>query len=98
MASIALKIAYIGGGSRDWAHKLMIDLAICPDLTGEVALYDIDMQSARLNEQLGNWMQDQPGVVSRWHYAVSPTLRETLELFNKMMPINTEFLASMTTA
>ena len=54
---IPLKIAYIGGGSRDWARKLMIDLALCPDLTGEVALYDIDMDSARLNEQLGNWMQ-----------------------------------------
>ncbi len=78
MAPIDLKIAYIGGGSRDWAHKLMIDLALCPELTGEVALYDIDIESARLNEQLGNWMQDQPGVVSRWHYAVTPNLRETL--------------------
>jgi len=41
-----LKIAYLGGGSRDWARKLMIDLALCPDLTGQVALYDIDMDSA----------------------------------------------------
>jgi alpha-galactosidase/6-phospho-beta-glucosidase family protein len=77
--SIPLKIAYIGGGSRDWARKLMIDLALCPDLTGEVALYDIDMDSARLNEQLGNWMQSQPGVVSHWHYAAVSTLRETLQ-------------------
>ncbi len=45
MNPIPLKIAYIGGGSRDWARKLMIDLALCPDLTGEVALYDIDMDS-----------------------------------------------------
>ena len=73
-----LKIAYIGGGSRDWARKLMIDLALCPDLTGEVALYDIDMDSARLNEQLGNWMQTQSGVVSKWHYTAVSTLRETL--------------------
>jgi alpha-galactosidase len=76
--SIPLKIAYIGGGSRDWARKLMIDLALCPDLSGEVVLYDIDIDSARLNEQLGNWMQTQAGVVSHWHYAVVPTLRETL--------------------
>ena len=76
---IPLKIAYIGGGSRDWARKLMIDLALCPDLTGEVALYDIDMDSARLNEQLGNWMQDQPGVVSHWHYLAVPTLRGRLQ-------------------
>ncbi|MBI5950459.1 MAG: alpha-glucosidase/alpha-galactosidase [Chloroflexi bacterium] len=77
---IPLKIAYIGGGSRDWARKLMIDLALCPDLTGEVALYDIDMDSARLNEQLGNWIHTlhQAGVVSRWHYTSVSTLREAL--------------------
>lgn len=78
MTPISLKIAYVGGGSREWARKLMIDLALCPDLTGEVALYDIDMDSARLNEQLGNWMQNQPGVVSRWQYVAVPTLRESL--------------------
>src|SRR5512139_3854911 len=76
---VPLKIAYIGGGSRDWARKLMIDLALCPDLTGEVALYDIDLSSARLNEQLGNWLQGQNGVVSRWHYLAVPTLREALQ-------------------
>jgi len=75
---IPLKIAYIGGGSREWARKLMIDLALCPDLTGEVALYYIDMDSARLNEQLGNWIQRQAGVVSHWQYAAVPTLREAL--------------------
>ncbi len=79
MNPIPLKIAYIGGGSRQWARKLMNDLALCPDLNGEVALYDIDMDSARLNEQLGNWMQDQPGVVSRWRYRAVPTLQESLQ-------------------
>ena len=79
MTPISLKIAYIGGGSRDWARKLMIDLALCPDLTGEIALYDIDMDSARLNEQLGNWLQGQPGVLSHWHFDAVSTLRETLQ-------------------
>jgi alpha-galactosidase/6-phospho-beta-glucosidase family protein len=79
MNSISLKIAYIGGGSRDWARKLMIDIALCPDLTGEVALYDIDMESALLNEQLGNWMQTQPGVVSKWRYIAVSTLQEALQ-------------------
>lgn len=74
-----LKIAYIGGGSRDWARKLMIDLALCPDLSGQVALYDIDMDSARLNQQLGNWLQSQNGVVSHWHYEAVSTLRECLQ-------------------
>jgi galacturan 1,4-alpha-galacturonidase len=80
MNPMSLKIAYIGGGSRDWARKLMIDLALCPELAGEVALYDIDMDSARLNEQLGNWIHTSghPRVVSHWHYTAVPTLRETL--------------------
>ena len=76
---VELKIAYVGGGSRDWARKLMIDLALSPDLTGQVALYDIDMESARLNKQLGNWLQDQPGVVSRWRYMTVSTLKEALQ-------------------
>lgn len=76
---LPLKIAYIGGGSRDWARKLMIDLALSPELSGEVALYDIDIDSARLNEQLGTWMQTQPGVLSHWSYAAVPTLREALQ-------------------
>ena len=78
MQSIELKIAYIGGGSREWARKLMFDLALCPDLTGRVALYDIDLESARLNERFGNWLQSQPNVVSRWRYETVATLDEAL--------------------
>jgi alpha-galactosidase/6-phospho-beta-glucosidase family protein len=76
---IPLKIAYLGGGSRLWARNLMADLALCPDLTGTVALYDIDTDSARLNEQLGDWMQGRPGVRSHWKYAAVPVLRDALE-------------------
>jgi alpha-galactosidase len=79
---LEIKIAYIGGGSREWARKLMIELALCPDLTGQVALYDIDLESAKLNEQLGTWLQDQPNVVSRWRYITVPTLREALQNAN----------------
>jgi alpha-galactosidase len=77
---LELKIAYLGGGSRQWARKLMFDLALCPDLTGLVALYDIDVESARLNERLGNWLHTsgQPGVVSNWRYEVAATLRDAL--------------------
>jgi alpha-galactosidase len=76
---IELKIGYVGGGSREWARKLMFDLALAPELTGVVALYDIDVESARLNEQLGNWLQEQPGVLSRWRYVAVPTLDEALQ-------------------
>ena len=74
-----MKIAYIGGGSREWARKLMFDLALCPDLSGSVSLYDIALESARLNEQLGNWLQEQPGVVSHWRYEAVTTLEESLQ-------------------
>ncbi len=73
-----MKIAYIGGGSRQWARNLMMDLALCPDLNGEVDLYDIDYEAAKLNETLGNLIQNKPGVVSRWKYRVVGTLEEAL--------------------
>jgi alpha-galactosidase len=80
MQPLEIKIAYIGGGSREWARKLMCDLALCPDLTGRVALYDIDIESARLNEQFGNWLHAsrQPGVISHWRYETVATLRDAL--------------------
>ena len=75
---IPLKIAYIGGGSRGWAQMLMGDLATCPELTGEVVLYDINLKSARRNEAFGNWLQDQPGVQSRWRYRAVEQIGDAL--------------------
>ena len=46
---IKIKIAYIGGGSRYWAKMVMTDLALCPHLTGEIALYDINYEAALAN-------------------------------------------------
>jgi alpha-galactosidase/6-phospho-beta-glucosidase family protein len=76
---VSLKIAYIGGGSRNWARTLMCDLACCADLSGEIRLFDIDFESAKLNEQLGNWLQVQPGVVSNWHYKAVKNLEQALK-------------------
>jgi alpha-galactosidase len=73
-----IQIAYIGGGSRLWARYLMGDLALCPDLGGEVLLYDTDTPAAQLNERFGNWIQTQPGVVSNWSYRAVATLAEAL--------------------
>ena len=44
-----IKISYIGGGSQFWALLVMTELALCPHLTGEIALYDIDHASAQEN-------------------------------------------------
>jgi alpha-galactosidase len=48
-----VKIAYVGGGSVGWAHNLMKDLALTPELTGELALYDINRTAAEHNKRRG---------------------------------------------
>jgi alpha-galactosidase len=77
-AVTALRIGYIGGGSRAWAPMLMNDLAQEPRLGGEVRLYDIDRPAAERNARLGAWLQHQPGVVSRWAYRVVDQLADAL--------------------
>lgn len=73
-----LKIAYIGGGSRGWAWRLMADLAIEPALSGTIALYDIDMEAARHNEIIGNKLSAKEECTGKWHYEAVPTLKEAL--------------------
>ena len=77
-ARVRLKIAYLGGGSRGWARILMQDLALCPHLSGDVYLYDINLEAAELNVKLGTWIQGQPGVVADWGYHAVPTIDEAL--------------------
>jgi alpha-galactosidase len=50
---IEIKIAYVGGGSVAWAHNLMRDLALTPELAGELALYDINPTAAEHNRRRG---------------------------------------------
>lgn len=45
-----IKLAYIGGGSKEWAHVFMNDLTLTEGLTGEIALYDIDLAAAKRND------------------------------------------------
>ena len=73
-----LKIAYIGGGSRAWARKLMADLALEEKICGTVALYDIDIQSAKDNEIIGNKFAQRKETKSIWKYVVAETLGEAL--------------------
>ena len=47
--AVEIKIAYIGGGSRNWAQMVMTDLALCPHLKGEIVLYDIHHAAALAN-------------------------------------------------
>lgn len=72
------KIAYIGGGSRGWAWRLMADFALDSDLAGTVALYDIDFDAAKQNEIIGNHLNERPENVSNWKYKAVPTIGEAL--------------------
>ena len=73
-----VKIAYIGGGSRGWAWKLMSDLAACDDMCGSVYLYDIDYEAAKNNEVIGNKFKDVEGAKAKWDYFAANTPKEAL--------------------
>jgi len=74
-----LKIAYIGGGSRGWAHALMTDLLQTKHFNGEVRLYDINHPMAEFNAKYGNWLQTHPQAVSNWKYRAVRSIKETLK-------------------
>ena len=71
-------IAYVGGGSRQWAPKLVRDLALS-DLNGEVRLYDANSESAERNARFGNWVTGREEAVADWTYDATETLAATLD-------------------
>ena len=73
-----IKIAYIGGGSRGWAWRLMSDLARCDDLSGHVALYDLNLEAAKANEIIGNKHNSAEGAKSIWHYHAEEKIEDAL--------------------
>ena len=73
-----IQIAYIGGGSRGWAWTFMTDLAMEPQLSGTIRLYDIDRKAAQANECIGNRQKQRQEVVGKWDYVVKDTLEEAL--------------------
>lgn len=73
-----LKIAYVGGGSQGWAWTFMSDLAAAKDISGTIALYDIDLEAAKKNEAIGNKYNDLPECETHWDYVAVKTLEEAL--------------------
>ena len=73
-----ITIAYIGGGSREWAWKLMMDLALEESLSGEVKLYDINYQLASENMEVGNKISKMDDAKGLWNYSTVKTLDEAL--------------------
>lgn len=74
-----IKIAYIGGGSKQWARTFMSDLAVAEGLSGEIALYDIDMEAARRNAQIGGYINQDPRTKSKFDYKLYERLEPALE-------------------
>ena len=73
-----IKIAYIGGGSKLWARSFMQDLALDPDLCGQVALYDIDLPAARRNQVIATRLHAKPEARSQFVYTVAEDLDTAL--------------------
>jgi len=73
-----IKLAYIGGGSKMWARVFMNDLALCEDMTGEIALYDIDIAAANRNKQIGARINQAPNTRMQWDYVVYDSLKACL--------------------
>jgi len=74
-----IKIAYIGGGSRNWAWSLMSDLVKADDISGDVYLYDIDYEAALNNVIIGEKANSVSEAKSTWHYHATKTIEESLK-------------------
>lgn len=74
-----IKIAYLGGGSKAWARVFMTDLALAEGLCGEIALYDIDLPAAELNQKIGAVINRSPNTVSQWDYRVYTEIGAALD-------------------
>ena len=59
-----ITITYIGGGSKDWAHKYFADLLTGDKLFGDLRLYDIDRKAAERNRKYFNKLKKVSG--HRW--------------------------------
>lgn len=73
-----IQIAYIGGGSRAWAWKFMVDLALDKEMGGTIRLYDIDQEAAKNNEIIGNSISKRKEAVGKWEYKTMNSLKEAL--------------------
>jgi len=73
-----ITIAYIGGGSRGWAWGLMSDLANEEQISGCIRLYDIDFQSAKNNEIIGNRLSNREDTKGNWSYMAVDSLENAL--------------------
>ena len=74
-----IKIGFIGGGSRYWAHDFMRDLSKAPNISGTVYLYDIDKYAAKCNEIIGNGLRKHYPNADNFNYIAADTYEEALK-------------------
>lgn len=73
-----MRIAYIGGGSLNFAPTLMSDLALEPRLDAELRLFDLDAAAAKRNAVIGTRLASRHlGRPAR--YVVSRTMKDALK-------------------
>ena len=82
-----IQIAYIGGGSRAWAHNLMNDLAEDKEIGGVVRLYDIDMEGAKINERIGNNLSAREDIKGKWTYKAYEKIGDALSGTPQELPM-----------
>lgn len=91
-----IKICYIGGGSRNWAWVLMKDLALEKEISGTIALYDIDQKAAEANEKIGNTLMAEHGANS-WKFRAIHNIKEALDgsdfIFLSILPLDFKEMA-----
>ena len=78
-AASDVTIGYVGGGSQGWAHTFINDLLQCRDLSGTVALYDVDDEGARRNADLGNELATREEAVGDWTFEAHSELADALD-------------------
>lgn len=73
-----INVAYIGGGSRNWARWLIRDLSFENSFSANFKLYDINYQDAADNAELANLVFSKKEVVGKHHFEVVATLSDAL--------------------
>ncbi len=74
----AIRIAYLGGGSRHWARDLMSELALTPGLSGTLALYDLDFIAAQKNVAVADAIFSRPEARTRFRVRAVRRLADAL--------------------
>lgn len=75
-----ITITYIGGGSKDWAHKYFADLLTGEQVCGELRLYDIDLKAAERNRKYFEKLKSQNAdkTKSEWNCTVHFDINKAL--------------------